>query len=75
MWMTRNGISISENVERVIVNHEEQGQTVVLAALNGKLSHLQALHKLVYNFQAHRHSSQFLFSIFAANTACNIKKR
>ena len=33
--MSRNGISIAEEVERDIVYYEEQGQTVVLAAMNG----------------------------------------
>ncbi|CAI7996632.1 Copper-transporting ATPase 2 [Geodia barretti] len=35
--MSRNGISIAEEVERDIVYYEEQGQTVVLAAMNGIL--------------------------------------
>ena len=35
MWMNGNGISINNNVEQEIVNHEERGQTVVMAALNG----------------------------------------
>ena len=35
MWMNRNGISINNNVEQEIVNHEERDQTVVMAALNG----------------------------------------
>ena len=33
--MSRNGISILNAVERDIVYYEEQGQTVVLAAMNG----------------------------------------
>ena len=33
--MSRNGISILDEVERDIVYYEEQGQTVVLAAMNG----------------------------------------
>jgi Cu+-exporting ATPase len=37
LWMSRNGISIAEEVERDIVYYEEQGQTVVLAAMNGIL--------------------------------------
>ena len=36
MWMARNGISITDNVEQEIVYHEERGQT--LAALNGTYS-------------------------------------
>ena len=34
MWMASNGINIPEDVERDIVSHEQQGQTVVLAAIN-----------------------------------------
>ena len=34
MWMARNGINIPEDVEKDIVSHEQQGQTVVLAAIN-----------------------------------------
>lgn len=35
MWMMRNGITITDDVERDIVSYEEKGQTVVMAALNG----------------------------------------
>ena len=36
LWMSRNGVSIPEDVERDITNHEQQGQTVVLAAINSE---------------------------------------
>ena len=40
--MSRNGIRIAEEVERDIVYYEEQGQTVVLAAMNGTFPHSMA---------------------------------
>lgn len=34
MWMAQNGVNIPQDIETVIVHHEELGQTVVLAAVN-----------------------------------------
>lgn len=35
-WMRRNAISIPEMVDLSMIELEEQGQTVVLCAINGK---------------------------------------
>ncbi|CAI8046627.1 Copper-transporting ATPase 1 [Geodia barretti] len=43
MWMARNGINIPEDVEKDIVSHEQQGQTVVLAAINSILCGVLAI--------------------------------
>ena len=44
MWMSQNGISVNDNVEQEIVSHEEQGQTVVLAAFNSMFTHIEKTH-------------------------------
>ena len=38
MWMVRNGIDVTGDIEEQVVYHEERGQTVVLAAINSELS-------------------------------------
>lgn len=35
-WMRRNGINVPDVVDRIMIDQEEQGQTVVLCAINGK---------------------------------------
>ena len=36
MWMVRNGIDVTPDIEQQIVYYEQRGQTVVLAAINSK---------------------------------------
>ena len=39
MWMERNGIHVTPDIEQQLVHHEERGQTVVLAAINSECVH------------------------------------
>lgn len=34
--MRRNGINVPEAVDRIMIDQEDQGQTVVLCAINGE---------------------------------------
>ena len=44
MWMVRNGIDVTPDVEQQIVHHEERGQTVVLAAINSECMYKLQVH-------------------------------
>lgn len=35
-WMTRNGLEVSDEVSKAMEEHEVQGQTAVLCAIDGK---------------------------------------
>ena len=41
MWMVRNGIDVTPDIEQQIVHHEERGQTVVLTAINSEDPYIQ----------------------------------
>ena len=41
MWMVRNGIDVTPDIEQQIVHHEERGQTVVLTAINSEDTYIQ----------------------------------
>ncbi|XP_021954957.1 copper-transporting ATPase 1 isoform X3 [Folsomia candida] len=42
-WMRRNGINVPEAVDRIMIDQEDQGQTVVLCAINGVLCTILAV--------------------------------
>ena len=35
VWMTSNGVAIEQELEEMISSYEHNGQTVVLASING----------------------------------------
>ena len=36
-WMHRNGLMVTEEMDKVMTEHEEQGHTAVLCAIDGTL--------------------------------------
>ena len=46
MWMTSNGMTVGQELEDVITQYEERGETLVMVSVDGKI--ISFLHAYVF---------------------------
>lgn len=58
-WMTRNGLVVTDKMDETMTEHEHQGQTAILCAIDGQYHSLCLFSDIVHNFATYMYIASY----------------